>query len=348
MKILKSLLFALCVFCAMPDAGACSRVVYQGDSGLVLVGRTLDWRTSIPTNLYVYPRGVARQSMPSGPRLQWTSRYASVLAVGYDGGVTEGMNERGLVMNGLFCKGTIYRTADSDSTSAVPVVSLAMFVSWFLDNFATVAEVDDWLRTADFAVYGQSFDGGTASTLHWAVTDATGDNLLIEYTAGIMRTYRGRDLTVLTNDPPHPQMEAIEAYWRTIGGTNMLPGTVRSADRYVRASYFIGHVPKGYAFPEAFASLSGIMGVVSVPFGYELPGEPNVSSTQWTSVSDATSKCYWFRQATAISYLYIDLEGLSLSKGSPILKLDMARYGNSTSGCANALMVVSPGFTPMW
>ena len=128
----------------------------------------------------------------------------------------------------------------------------------------------------------------------------------------------------------------------------MLPGTVRSADRYVRASYFIGHVPKGYAFPEAFASLSGIMGVVSVPFGYELPGEPNVSSTQWTSVSDATSKCYWFRQATAISYLYIDLEGLSLSKGSPILKLDMARYGNSTSGCANALMVVSPGFTPMW
>lgn len=346
MKIIKSAIIALCALCAFDEAEACSRVVYQGDKGIVLVGRTLDWRTPIPTNLYVYPRGVSKTSMPDSPCLRWKSKYASVLAVGYDGGVTEGMNERGLVMNGLFCKGTVYRVAP-DSTSTVPVVSLAMFVSWFLDNFSTVGEADEWLRTADFAIYGKTFDGGTVSTLHWAITDATGDNLLIEYTDGEMKTYRGRDLTVLTNDPAHPQMTAVENYWRAVGGTNMLPGTVQSADRYVRASYFVGHVPKDYAFPEAFAAITSIMGVVSVPYGYELPGEPNVSSTQWTSVSDAIGHRYYFRPATSIGYLYVDLDRLNLSSGAPVLKLDMARHGD-VSGCANALLETNSGFTPMW
>lgn len=37
------------------EAAGCTRVTYVGDSAVV-TGRTLDWRTPIPTNLYVYPR----------------------------------------------------------------------------------------------------------------------------------------------------------------------------------------------------------------------------------------------------------------------------------------------------
>ncbi len=44
---------------AAPHADACSRVVYHGDNGLMIVGRSLDWKTPIPTNIYVYPRGMA-------------------------------------------------------------------------------------------------------------------------------------------------------------------------------------------------------------------------------------------------------------------------------------------------
>ena len=39
---------------------ACSRVLYVGNDSLRIVGRSLDWKTPIPTNLYVYPRGMKK------------------------------------------------------------------------------------------------------------------------------------------------------------------------------------------------------------------------------------------------------------------------------------------------
>lgn len=345
MKVLKFIAAALLAATSWVAADACSRVVYVGDNGYVLVGRTLDWRNPIPTNLYVYPRGVDKVSMPAGDRLSWTSKYGSVLAVSYDGGVTEGMNEKGLVMNGLFCKTAIYEEATPDDTK--PVMSLAMLVSYFLDNFATVDEVYNYLTTSNFAISGKTFDGGTVSALHWAITDTTGDNLLMEYNNGQLKLYRGKGLKVLTNDPAHPQMSAINDYWNAVGGVNMLPGTVRSADRYVRASFFINHVPTNFDYPQALGCLESIMGTVSVPYGYELPGEPNVSSTQWRSVADATGGKYYFKFADSTGDMWIDLSQLNVTAGAPVLKFDTAKHVGVT-GCINNLLETSPGFTPMY
>ncbi len=235
MKLIKNAVVALITLVATNlPSDACSRVVFLGDSitNYVMVGRTLDWRTPILTNIYVYPAGIKKQSMPSGPMLTWTSKYGSVIAVGYDGGVTEGMNDKGLVMNGLFCKGTIYKEAIGPDDKT-PVMSLAVLVSFFLDNFATVGEVAQWLGNNEFALFGETFDGGTVSTLHWALTDRSGETLVMEYQNGKLDIYKSRDLKVLTNDPPLPQMQSVNKYWEQIGGANMLPGTVRSSDRFL-------------------------------------------------------------------------------------------------------------------
>lgn len=326
----------------------CTRVVFHGDAptNYLMVGRTLDWRNPIPTNIYVYPQGISKQSMPDGPKLEWVSKYASVLVVGYDGGVTEGMNERGLVMNGLFCKGTVY-TQSTGPDDKTPVMSLAVLVSFFLDNFRTVAEVDSWLENNKFAIYGKTFDGGTASTLHWAVTDPTGDTLIMEYVAGKLNTYRSSDYTVLTNDPPYDQMLSINEYWKKVGGVNMLPGTVRSSDRFARASFFINHVPKDTDYRDSWAALSSIMGTVSVPYGYTIEGEPNVSSTQWRSISDASGKRYYFKFAYSTGDFWVDMNFLMLKPGSPIMKFDTQKYAEAT-GCINDKLEKSKGFTPMW
>ncbi len=345
MNTLKKFFLTAVASLAVASGFACSRVTYLGDEGLVLVGRTLDWRTPIPTNLYVYPQGVSKVSMPSGNRLEWTSKYGSVVAVGYDGGVTEGMNEKGLVVNGLFCKESVYKVAAEDSK--IPVMSLAMFPAFFLDNFATVEEVAQWLEANDFAIFGKTFDGGTVSLLHWAMTDAGGDTILLEYVDGQLTTYRGRELQVLTNDPVYPQMKAINKYWQGVGGVNMLPGTVRSADRFVRADFFIHHVPTNFSYQEAWGSLSSIMGTVTVPYGYEIQGEPNVSSTQWRSIADATTGKYYFKFAQGTGDFWIDLQHLILKPGAPILKLDTAKHAGIT-GDANKYLEKTPGFTPMW
>ena len=345
MKNLKFILSALLLMAAGAITYACSRVVYLGDDGTVLAGRTLDWRTPIPTNLYVYPAGISKASMPSGPRLQWVSKYGSVLAVGYDGGVTEGMNEKGLQMAGLFCKTAAYHEADGSDGTAV--MSLSVMVSYFLDNFTTVDEVEQWLNTNDFGISGKTFDGGTVSLLHWALTDKSGTTLIMEYVDGKLNLYKGRELQVLTNDPPYPEMQAINKFWEGVGGVNMLPGGVKSPDRFVRADFFIHHVPTNVDYNSAWGSLSSIMGAVSVPYGYEIVGEPNVSSTQWRSIADITGGKYYLKFTDSYGDFWIDLGRLSLTPGSPILKLDTSEH-IELYGCANKYLKKSDGFTPMW
>lgn len=349
MKLLKLFTAALMMGATIAPAMACSRVVFQGDStrsDIVMVGRTLDWRTPIPTNIYVYPRGVKKQSMPDGPRLQWTSKYGSVVAVSYDGGVTEGMNEKGLVMNSLFCKVSEYRTP-VEGDSKTPVVSLSMIVSYFIDNFATVPEVATWLANNDFAIAGKTFDGGTVSLLHFELTDRTGESLIMEYDGGKLYTYQGHDLNVLTNDPTYPKMKAINDYWTNIGGTHMLPGTVTSPDRFVRANFFINHVPKNVDSDTAWAELSSVMANVSVPLGYELPGSPNVSSTQWRSIADLGALKYYFKFADSKYDFWVDMNSLLYTPGAPILKLDTTNHSDF-KGNINYLLKKSQGFTPMY
>lgn len=345
MKLKRILMTAVLTATTLVPALACSRVVYKSDSGTVLVGRTLDWRTPIPTNIYVYPAGIQKESMPDGDRLTWTSQYGSVLAVSYDGGVTEGMNDRGLVMNGLFCKGTVYPTPETLPDK--PVMSMAVLISYFLDNFATVQEVVDWFDTNEFSFASKTFDGGTASLLHWGITDATGNTAILEYQGGKLNIYTSPDYVVLTNDPPYTQMQAINDYWLKVDGVNMLPGTVRSSDRYVRAWFFVHHVPTNLDNDAAWAAVNSIMGTVSVPYGYMIEGEPNVSMTQWRSISDAKDHIYYFKFADNKSDFWIDLNHLLLTPGSPILKLDTTN-NTELSGCVNNKLQVTQGFTPMW
>lgn len=341
--LLAGLALTLCGISAKP----CSRIVFRGDStDIVMVGRTLDWRTPIPTNLYVYPAGMAKESMPAGNRFQWVSKYGSVLAVSYGGGVTEGMNDQGLVMNGLFCKLSKYKTGGENSP--IPVMSLAVFVSYFLDNFATVDEVQDWLAHNDFAIAGQTFDGGTVSLLHWAITDKSGQTLILEYQNAELHTYMSKDYQVMTNDPCWPQMNAINDYWESVGGQNFLPGGVRSPERFARASYFIHHVPtKGVSEDIAQAELNSVIDGVSVAYGYEVPGQPNLSSSQWRSIADINRGRYNMRFADQMGMFYIDLSYLNLQPGAPVLMLDTTNRANFFGNVNNLLKKTEP-FTPMY
>ena len=60
-----AILAAVAAIAPAPQAEACSRILYRGDSTLLIVGRSLDWKTPIPTNLYVYPRGITKQGSPA-------------------------------------------------------------------------------------------------------------------------------------------------------------------------------------------------------------------------------------------------------------------------------------------
>ncbi len=341
---LSGLILAAGATVAAPRADACSRILYVGQDSLYVVGRSLDWKTPIPTNLYVYPRGVEKVSSDKPGALKWTSKYGAVYAVGYDGGVTEGMNEKGLVINGLFCKGTVY---DNAETATRPPMSMAMFVAWLLDNNETVDEVAQVLKAHNFSLSGATFDEGTVSALHWGVTDASGKSIIFEFDHGNINIYDMGDYRVMTNDPNWPSMTAIIDYWNKKGGQNTLPGTVSSPDRAVRGNYFTHHVKQTGDTDLGVSITRSILVNSCVPYTYEIETEPNVSSTQWRSYADTRDKRYYFDIVTNPGYYYIDLQKCNLDKGAKIMKLDTAKHTQMV-GEANKYLEKNPGFTPMY
>lgn len=96
------------------------------------------------------------------------------------------------------------------------------------------------VRSGEATVPGQD----RLATLHLAVSDATGNSAIIEYIGGKQVIHHDRKYQVMTNSPIFDKQLAMEEYWRAIGGTVMLPGTNRAADRFARALFYINAIPK--------------------------------------------------------------------------------------------------------
>lgn len=324
---------------ALPTQAAepCTRAVYLGPNNMTVTGRTMDWRDEMPTNLWLLPRGIRRVSYDNGPHLTWTSKYGSVVAVSYDIGTSEGMNEKGLVAQLLYLTESQY---DRPGTDNRPAMGMSIWCQYVLDNFATVSEAVAKLKQDSFRIDAPKMPGGQASTMHMAISDSTGNSAVVEYLDGKISIHEGRQYQVLTNSPSYAQQLAVRDYWAPIGGLNMMPGTNKSSDRFVRASFYINAVEQTSDPKVAVASVFSIMRSVSVPLGISTPDQPNNSSTRWRSVSDQKNRIYYFETTLAPAILWVDLNEADLKPGAPVKKLTLVNgeeyAGNATAKFAEA------------
>ena len=128
----------------------------------------------------------------------------------------------------------------------------------------------------------------------------------------------------------------------------MLPGTNNSSDRFVRASFYVDALPKNTTHQMALAGVFGIINNCSVPMGISTPDQPEISSTQWRSVSDQKDRIYYFESTLSPAIIWIDLSKCDLHKGASVLKLDLINNKSTLVGEMNRLMVKSKPFTPMF
>ncbi|MHA3904864.1 linear amide C-N hydrolase [Castellaniella sp. WN] len=306
---------------AAPAADACTRLVYLGAGDQVITARSMDWKTDVGTNLWAFPRGM-RRSGEAGPNsIEWTSKYGSVIASGYDISTTDGMNEAGLVANVLWLVESSYPEYDGTT----PGLSLAAWAQYALDNFATVQEAVDVLAKEPFTLVTDRVPGeDRLATLHLSLSDAGGDSAIVEYIGGRQVIHHSRDYQVMTNSPVFEQQLALNAYWRQIGGTVMLPGTNRASDRYARAAFYVNAIPKSESPAEAIASVFSVIRNVSVPYGITTPDQPNISSTRWRTVADHKHKRYFFESALTPNVFWVDLEKLDFSESTGrVMKLEL-------------------------
>lgn len=314
---------------AIDAAVACTRTLYVGEDDTVITGRNMDWQEDMSSNLWVFPAGIKRDGAAGPKSIQWTSRYGSVIVSGYEAGSTDGLNEKGLVANLLYLAEADYGKPNETR----PSLSIAAWPQYVLDNYATVAEAVAALRSEPFNMLAPTLPNGAAAALHLAISDASGDSAIFEYIGGKLIIHHGKQYTVMTNSPIYDKQLALDEYWKDIGGLVFLPGTNRASDRFARASFLLGAVPKkldknyikgvpqqSYAY-QAVADVLSVQRAVSVPLGITTPDQPNVSSTIWRTVSDQKNLVYYFDSATRPNTFWVSLSKLDLKPGAPVRKL---------------------------
>ena len=335
MKLITVLACGLFAFSCVvaPKAEACSRVVYHGPGNTILTGRTMDWKDlDMKTKLWIFPKGMERDGRFSSAPFKWKSKYGSVIVSVYDAAASEGMNEKGLVANILWLAESEY----PDPSSGKPLMSLAAWAQYVLDSFATVDEAVRVLAREEFSVITGEMPGvGGLAACHLAISDPTGDSAIFEYVGGKLLIHHGREYTVMTNSPIYDQQLALNSYWKEIGGLSMLPGTNRSADRFVRASFYLNAIPKTANIQMAVAGTFSVIRNVSVPLGIATPDHPNISSTLWRTVSDQKNRVLYFESALEPSLFWVDMRNADFSKGAPV-KVLVIQNGRFFAGDASS------------
>ncbi|WP_289659818.1 linear amide C-N hydrolase [Flavobacterium panacagri] len=323
-KIFSLLLaFTLITETALP----CTRVVYEGLNGTIITARSMDWRTEIPANLWIFPRGIERVGEAGTSSIKWKSKYGSVITSSWDIASSDGMNEKGLVGNLLWLVESQYPKFEKNGK--VKGLAVSLWLQYVLDNFSTVSEVVSALQKEEFVVASSHIPGTNIfATVHLSVSDASGDNAIFEYINEKLVIHHDRKYVTMTNSPIFDEQLAINTYWKSIPGTVMLPGTNRAADRFVRASYYIDAIPKTDNTRSALASVFGVIRNCSVPLGIASPTEPNISSTRWRTVADQKNMVYYFDNVLNPNVIWVEFSKIDFSEKGKIRKLSLANNEN--------------------
>lgn len=329
--MIKRLLLAALLVSAISAnaANACTRCLYTGPNNTVVVARSMDWMEDPGTEIYAFPRGMARDGAAGPNSLKWTSKYGSVVCSFYGVASVDGINEKGLVANVLYLVESNY----GKPVSSRPNISISTWAQYTLDHFATVAEAVEALRREPFTVIAPILPNKEPAQGHMSVSDPSGDSAIFEYVNGKLVIHHDRKYQVMTNSPTFDEQLALNKYWEQIGGLVMLPGTNRAADRFARASFFVGSIPKTDDQKKAVASVFSIIRSVSVPLGLTTPGAPNIASTIWRTAYDQKNKVMYFDSATSPNVFWLPLENIDLSENAPVKKLAL-KGGETYNGDA--------------
>jgi choloylglycine hydrolase len=328
MKIVNKIVFFTLIFTLFGfyfETEACTRVVYKGPNNTVLTGRTMDFSMEIPANHWLFPRGMKRNGEVGKNSIEWVSKYGSLAISSWDISTTDGMNEKGLVANMLWLVESEYPSFEKEGDKKGLAISL--WAQYVLDNFALVAEAVEALSQESFAIVSDCIPGTDKfTTVHLSLSDATGDNAIFEYIGGKLVIHHDPSYVVMTNDPAYEDQLAIAKYWQNIPGKTFLPGSVTSPDRFARASFFINAIPQTDNTRITVAGVFSVIRNVSVPYGFEIEGFPNLSTTRWRAVADQKNLVYYFETALTPNIFWVDLKKIDFSEKAKVKKLDLSDF----------------------
>jgi choloylglycine hydrolase len=287
---------------AARPAHACTTFLMDQDGPVV--GKSYDWSEGAGL-VIVNKRGLAKTGLLLDPEelpLHWTSTYASITFNQYGRELPNGgMNEAGLVVEIMWLSSR-YPAPDER-----PAVNELQWIQWALDAHANVAELV--AAAPEIRVVSEYAD------VHYLACDASSACAAFEYLNGALVITDEGDLIVdtLTNNT-YADSAAFLAQHVGFGGSDPIPTSTSSLDRFVRASS-LALGPQALPVPDsAFAILD------SVSQG---------SFSQWNIVYRPATGTVHFRTHDTETIKSVELDAFDLDCTAPakVLDIDTAQAG---------------------
>jgi len=325
------------------DAVACTRIFWNTNPDLMIVGRNEDYVTASHPTFVATPRGIKRWSTADKDKrskaINWTVKYGNVASYANNRFPNDGMNEAGLTARTLF-----YVDGDPNETVAPDSKKKELdedhWVSFVLDSFATVADAVEAIRNQVHvvSVVGKKGSGFSYATpKHLAMADATGDSAIVEIQKGKVKIFHGPEYRILTNPPAYQKELENAAKYKNVT-QDKLPVSWSASDRFVRSDFFLRHLPKprDNDAPTAYGFMYSALATSMMPAGLPAPAEdkavvkklvatlkdPNETyggaATYFQTLSDLTNKHYRFKSLIAPSDVYFDFKGYDFAEGQPV------------------------------
>jgi choloylglycine hydrolase len=330
---------------------ACTAFQLRSSDGALVYCRSLEFGFPFQSDALIVPRGVSYTgTAPEGNEgIQWTVKYGFVglnqtMAPKL---VSDGMNERGLVVGCLYLPGfTQYEAASRNQYDRT--LGAWELTAYLLSTCATIYDVKLALSEVVVAQEGVPQLNNFMLPVHFIVCDVNGGCLVIEYVAG-KRHVHENPLGVLTNSPPfdwhmnhlqqYVNLSAANASTLSLknsykvqfagqgSGLLGLPGDYSPSSRFIRAALFssfatpprtaLHAVRLGFHLLNTFDIFDGAVKSASLDDKKRLPfGASANETTQWVVVHDLTNKKTYFRSYESLKIEMVDLKAVDFSEST--------------------------------
>lgn len=143
----------------------------------------------------------------------------------------------------------------------------------------------------------------------------------------------------MTNEPSYDSQLTNAEYWKKINRFDSLPGSSKSKDRFVRASFYANEPVSTSDSEKARAIVFSIIRNVSVPLDIKPDSSSEYPTTIWRSVADHKNRIYYFEDVRYLnSLMWLNLKEIDFSEKKGMRKLEISKpyngniYGQFVSG----------------
>jgi choloylglycine hydrolase len=298
----------------------CTGIILKTENGVTIPARTMEFGFDVRSKLLIMPKGTNINFLSSvenkvGYQMKAKYGFAGMNAVEKNI-VVDGVNEAGLYLGCFYFSGDAQyeKLTSSNQYKAVSSEELGNYV---LGSFATVDEVVEGLKKV--SVVGSFIDVIQAEApFHYAVTDATGRSVVIEYTKYGLQVHENTVNAVCNNPAYDWHLTNLRNYVnltpnnrqgvnvnnkKIIGmgqGTGMLglPGDYTSPSRFVRAAAFANTALPSANEEEGIFRAFHTLNAFDIPKGAireNASKDTHTDYTVWTSAVDTKNKVYYYK-----------------------------------------------------